>query len=263
MTHDYKRNGSTTLFAALNMLDGTVIVACMPRHRHREVVHFLKLIDAQTPADLDLHLIVDNYATQTPSVKRWLKAHFLVQHGGAFLCRDHPKPHPPRGLQKRRRTQERHHGIPGKSQCRPQAFHLDQVCGRNPRKSRPCETSVRVTRLVERFQNSNHMEPSEFPHFAVRSPQQQSENAAETDRFSCLFNQQIDFGRGRLRELLEIGSIRQTWRMLLHAVASKILDYLCLDCLCRRDIGIAGGVAFLELGKAASIQRACKSRIEA
>ena len=75
MTHDYKRNGSTTLFAALNMLDGTVIVACMPRHRHREVVHFLKLIDAQTPADLDLHLIVDNYATQTPSVKRWLKAH--------------------------------------------------------------------------------------------------------------------------------------------------------------------------------------------
>ena len=76
MTHDYKRNGTTTLFAALNMLDGTVIGACMPRHRAREFLRFLKLIDAQTPADLDLHLIVDNYSThKTPSVKRWLKAH--------------------------------------------------------------------------------------------------------------------------------------------------------------------------------------------
>ncbi len=76
MTHDYKRNGTTTLFAALNMLDGKVIGTCMPRHRHREFLHFLKLIDHQTPADLDLHLIVDNYAThKIPSVKRWLKTH--------------------------------------------------------------------------------------------------------------------------------------------------------------------------------------------
>ena len=74
MTHDYKRNGTTTLFAALNMLDGTVIGQCLPRHRHREFLRFLKLIDAQTPAHLDLHLIVDNYAThKTPAVKRWLK----------------------------------------------------------------------------------------------------------------------------------------------------------------------------------------------
>jgi len=76
MTHDYKRNGTTTLFAALNMLDGKVIGACMPRHRHREFLRFLKLIDQKTSADLDLHLIVDNYAThKTPAVKRWLKAH--------------------------------------------------------------------------------------------------------------------------------------------------------------------------------------------
>ena len=76
MTHDYKRNGTTTLFAALNMLDGKVIGTCMPRHRHREFLRFLKLIDQQTPADLDLHLIVDNYAThKTAAVKRWLKAH--------------------------------------------------------------------------------------------------------------------------------------------------------------------------------------------
>ena len=76
MTHDYKRNGTTTLFAALNMLDGKVIATCMPRHRQREFLRFLWLIDQQTPAGLDLHLIVDNYAThKTPAVKRWLKAH--------------------------------------------------------------------------------------------------------------------------------------------------------------------------------------------
>ena len=76
MTHDYKRNGTTTLFAALNMLDGKVIGTCMKRHRHREFVNFLKLIDKSTPAGLDLHLIVDNYAThKTPAVKRWLKTH--------------------------------------------------------------------------------------------------------------------------------------------------------------------------------------------
>ena len=76
MTHDYKRNGTTTLFAALNMLDGSVIGTCMPRHRHREFLRFLRLIDQQTPAGLDLHLIADNYAThKTPAVRRWIKAH--------------------------------------------------------------------------------------------------------------------------------------------------------------------------------------------
>src|SRR6476619_143607 len=76
MTHDYKRNGTTTLFAALNVLDGTVIGECMPRHRHREFLRFLKTIDQRTLPNLDLHLIVDNYAThKTPAVKRWLKRH--------------------------------------------------------------------------------------------------------------------------------------------------------------------------------------------
>jgi transposase len=74
MTHDYKRNGTTTLFAALNMLDGKVIGTCMPRHRGREFLRFLKLIDERTLPHFDLHLIVDNYAThKTPAVKRWLK----------------------------------------------------------------------------------------------------------------------------------------------------------------------------------------------
>jgi transposase len=76
MTHDYKRNGTTTLFAALNMFDGTVIGQCMPRHRHREFLRFLKMIDERTAPHLALHLIVDNYAThKTPAVKRWLQRH--------------------------------------------------------------------------------------------------------------------------------------------------------------------------------------------
>jgi len=76
MTHDYKRNGTTTLFAALNMLDGRVIGTCLPRHRRREFLRFLRLIDQKTPQGLDLHLVVDNYAThKTPAVKRWLKTH--------------------------------------------------------------------------------------------------------------------------------------------------------------------------------------------
>src|SRR3990170_5455851 len=75
-THDYKRHGTTTLFAALSMLDGKVIGDCMPRHRHQEFIRFLKKIDAETPAGLDLHLIVDNYSThKSPAVKRWLAKH--------------------------------------------------------------------------------------------------------------------------------------------------------------------------------------------
>lgn len=75
-THDYKRNGTTTLFAALNTLDGTVIGDCMPRHRHQEFIRFLQLINAKTPPDLTLHLIVDNYGTHKhPRVQNWLKRH--------------------------------------------------------------------------------------------------------------------------------------------------------------------------------------------
>ena len=76
MTHDYKRNGTTTLFAALEMAEGRVIGTCMDRHRHQEWIKFLTLIDQQIPTELDLHLIVDNYATHKhPKVKAWLKRH--------------------------------------------------------------------------------------------------------------------------------------------------------------------------------------------
>jgi len=76
MTHDYKRNGTTTLFAAIDMAQGKVIASCMPRHRHQEWIKFLKQIDAETAKEMELHLIVDNYATHKhPKVKAWLKRH--------------------------------------------------------------------------------------------------------------------------------------------------------------------------------------------
>ena len=76
MTHDYKRNGTTTLFAALDVAAGNVIGECLARHRADEFLSFLRKIDRETPAHLDLHLILDNYAThKTQEVKRWLARH--------------------------------------------------------------------------------------------------------------------------------------------------------------------------------------------
>ena len=76
MTHDYKRHGTTTLFAALDVLTGAVIGQCLPRHRHQEFVKFLRTIDREVPNDLSIHLIVDNYATHKhPTVRAWLDKH--------------------------------------------------------------------------------------------------------------------------------------------------------------------------------------------
>jgi transposase len=75
-THDYKRNGTTCLFAALNVVEGTVIGKCQPRHRHQEFLKFLRLIERQTPREKDIHVILDNYSTHKhPEVKRWLEKH--------------------------------------------------------------------------------------------------------------------------------------------------------------------------------------------
>ena len=76
MTHDYKRNGTTTLFAALSVTDGTLISQCQKRHRHQEWIKFLQTIDRETVPEFDLHLIVDNYATHKHAkVKAWLARH--------------------------------------------------------------------------------------------------------------------------------------------------------------------------------------------
>jgi transposase len=76
MTHDYKRNGTTTLFAALDVLTGSVIGQCLPRHRHSEFLTFLRTIDRQVPRGLEIHLILDNYQTHKhPAVNAWLAKH--------------------------------------------------------------------------------------------------------------------------------------------------------------------------------------------
>ena len=76
MTHDYKRNGTTTLFAALNVLDGTVLGRCMQRHRHQEFLRFLNAVEAAVPAGKLIHAILDNYGTHKhPKVLAWLARH--------------------------------------------------------------------------------------------------------------------------------------------------------------------------------------------
>ena len=76
MTHDYKRHGTTTLFAALDVLTGNVIGSCMPQHRHEEFLKFLKTIDGEVPKGLAVHMILDNYATHKHAdVRAWLDAH--------------------------------------------------------------------------------------------------------------------------------------------------------------------------------------------
>ncbi len=102
MTHDYKRHGTTTLFAALNLLDGKLIGQCMSRHRHQEFIRFLNKINRETPAGREVHLIVDNYATHKhPKVRAWLGRHqrsfplhpdrgLLAQRGRGLLCQADP-----------------------------------------------------------------------------------------------------------------------------------------------------------------------------
>jgi len=76
MTHDYKRNGTTCLFAALEVLQGKVVGQCFTRHRHQEFLRFLRRIDAEFPGDIPLHLVMDNYGTHKhPNVQAWMKRH--------------------------------------------------------------------------------------------------------------------------------------------------------------------------------------------
>jgi len=76
ITHDYVRHGTTTLFAALDVASGNVITQCKPHHRHQEFLSFLKHIDRNVPKELDIHLVIDNYATHKhPNVRTWLASH--------------------------------------------------------------------------------------------------------------------------------------------------------------------------------------------
>ena len=128
MTHDYKRNGTTTLFAALNVLDGTVVGRCMKRHRHQEFIKFLNAVERKVPAGKIIHVILDNYGTHKhPKVDKWLANHpnrssiyahlrVLAECGRRLLLRHHATAHPARRLHIRRRPRRRHQALHPRSQ---------------------------------------------------------------------------------------------------------------------------------------------------
>ena len=128
MTHDYKRHGTTTLFAALDVLTGKVIGKCFARHRHDEFLHFLRTIDTSVPRKLQIHLIVDNYGTHThPNVKAWLAKHprfhlHFTPTSSSWLnlverwfARSDRQDDPPRRVPQRRRPRRRDRGVPARA----------------------------------------------------------------------------------------------------------------------------------------------------
>ena len=149
MTHDYVRHGTTSLFAAYDLGSGSVIAQSYRRHRHQEFLRFLKLIDAAVPKDLDLHLVLDNYAThKTPAIHQWLLKHprfhlhftpdqLLVAQPGRALVRRADEPQaPPVSAPQRHRARGRHPQVDQRVEQGPQAVRLDQVRRRDPRNPR-------------------------------------------------------------------------------------------------------------------------------
>ena len=139
MTHDYIRHGTTTLFAALNVLDGTVLGRCMQRHRHQEFIRFLNAVEAAVPAGKLVHAILDNYATHKhPKVRAWLDRHerwtfhytpdlrLLAECRRDLLLGHDPPPAAPRRLPLAGRPPGRHQPLPRRAQRRPQAVRLDR-----------------------------------------------------------------------------------------------------------------------------------------
>ena len=161
MTHDYKRHGTTTLFAALNVLEGKVIGRCMQRHRHQEFIRFLNAIEADIPAGKGVHVILDNYAAHKHAKVRALarppRALHLPLRADLLLlaqCR--------RGLlrealeaapETRRvplhcRPPGRHQPLPRRDQRQPKALHLDRRSRQNHRRLQTRAPSVRFDPLV-------------------------------------------------------------------------------------------------------------------
>ena len=161
MTHDYKRHGTTTLFAALDVLEGRVIGQCMARHRHQEFIRFLNKINRETPAGRELHLIVDNYATHKhPKVRAWLERHprfhfhftptsasWLNAVEGFFakLTRQRLKRGVFKGIVDLQAAINRYLA---ETNRKPQALHLDRRSRRHHRKGAARETGVRVDPLA-------------------------------------------------------------------------------------------------------------------
>ena len=142
MTHDYKRHGTTTLFAALDVLEGKVIGRCMQRHRHQEFIRFLNTIEATVPVGKVVHVILDNYATHQapegqgvagapPALRLPLHADLLLmaQCRRGLLRQAHHAPSPTRRLLFDHRAPGRHQPLPRPSQRQPQTLRLDRRSG--------------------------------------------------------------------------------------------------------------------------------------
>jgi transposase len=147
LTHDYKRNGTTTLFAAIELAEGKIISDCLPRHRHQEWIKFLKQIDAETPPELDLHLIVDNaQASQGTVVAQAASAvpsalhadlEFVAERDRTLVPRPDAAPNSQRCLPQRGRTGTGDSRLYRSSQCAPEVIRVDQESRRHSRKSHP------------------------------------------------------------------------------------------------------------------------------
>jgi hypothetical protein len=138
MTHDYKRNGTTTLFAerygstafSLNVLDGTVIGRCMQKHRHQEFIRFLNAVEREVPAGKLIHVVLDNYgAHKHPKVIAWLERH------PRWIFHFTPTSGSWRRLSFRRRSPGRHQALHRAAQRRSQALHMDYISENNRRKT--------------------------------------------------------------------------------------------------------------------------------
>jgi transposase len=144
-THDYKRHGTTTLFATLDVATSKVLGELHRRHRAKEFLKFLQTIDANVPKNLDVHLMMDNYGThKTPAVTRWLNRHarFHVhftptsaswKSSGALVRRPHHAPDPPWHPSQHFAAREGHSRLPRNSQQRSQAVHMGEKRWRHPR----------------------------------------------------------------------------------------------------------------------------------
>jgi transposase len=150
MTHDYKRNGTTTLFAALHVLTGSIIGECLPRHRHEEFLKSLRIIDREVPKGLEIHMILDNYRThEHADVNAWLAKHprfhlhftptlkLVAEPGRAVFWQAHRQGHPPWRLPQRPRPDRRDRRLPGRDQRRPPAVHVDRKRRLDPREGPP------------------------------------------------------------------------------------------------------------------------------
>ncbi len=150
ITHDYVRHGTTTLFAALDVATGAVFTECKPRHRHQEFLSFLRSVDACVPPELDVHLVVDNYATHKhPKVRTWLAQRprflyalhadllVLAESGGTVVRPHHPAGDSQRLLQQRQRLSAKNRQVRSELQPHSSAFRVDGYGRFNPPENCP------------------------------------------------------------------------------------------------------------------------------